>query len=196
VVHKAEWKLLQTRTDLWHRYRPTDAVGRQIVAETHSSCAAIECKGARFCERENRSLACRAFPFFPYVSRGGKVLGLTVYWTFEDRCWVISNLKVVSREFIQECLDVHNYLFGRDREEFEVFRDYSAVMRRVFSRWNRPILILTREGRFLKELPRGRGIVAATERDLRPRGAYVSERAYARAVREAETARRRRRAAG
>lgn len=196
IVEKAEWKLLKARTDLWHIYKPTDAQGKKIVRETPSSCAAIECKGAKFCERDNRTLACRAFPFFPYIAKDGHVAGLSVYWTFEDRCWVISNLNVVSKAFINECLDVHSYLFSRDREEFETMRDHSAQMRRVFTRWNRPILILTREGAVIKDRPRGRGLAPATEADLRPRGAYVSERAYKKAVADEEERRTRLRRRG
>ena len=31
VVHRTEWELLRSRSDLWHRYRPTDAHARKIV---------------------------------------------------------------------------------------------------------------------------------------------------------------------
>ena len=89
VVDKAEFRFLKTRTDLWHVFKPYDAATRKIVDELHHTCAAIECKGARSCERDNRSVACRAFPFYPYLTREGDLAGLGTYWTYEDRCWLI-----------------------------------------------------------------------------------------------------------
>src|SRR5690242_7887698 len=49
IVDKWEWRLLKSRSDLWHRYRPDDAEGRKIVAELHDDCLAVACKGARHC---------------------------------------------------------------------------------------------------------------------------------------------------
>src|SRR5262249_27874804 len=134
LVLKAEFALLKSRTDLWHKFKPYDAATRQIVRELHDSCAAIECKGVAFCERENRSLACRAFPFYPYITREGEFVGLAYYWSFEDSCWVISNLAIVDKAFIDEFVEVHEYLMKVDTDEKENFTDFSATMRRVFSR--------------------------------------------------------------
>src|SRR5579871_2535296 len=69
IVDRAEFALLESRSDLWQRYRPKDAGGKDVVRDLHSSCLAVACKGVRHCERDNRSLACRAFPFFPYLDR-------------------------------------------------------------------------------------------------------------------------------
>ena len=143
VATRAEWKLLRSRTDLWHRYRPTDAASRKITEDLDSSCLAIECKGAAFCERHNRTLACRSFPFFPYFSRKKEILGLSYYWRFEDSCWVIANLWRAEKPFIREILAAYTYLFSRDKDEHQAFVEESASMRRVFSRWRRPILLLS-----------------------------------------------------
>src|SRR5687767_967474 len=69
VVHKVEFELLKTRTDLWTKFKPYDYSTREIVAELTSDCTAIACKGARHCERDQRTIACRGFPFFPYITR-------------------------------------------------------------------------------------------------------------------------------
>ncbi|MBM3537446.1 MAG: hypothetical protein FJX55_06385, partial [Alphaproteobacteria bacterium] len=63
IVDKWEYQLLRSRSDLWRPFKPQSAVDRQIVADMHSECRAVECKGAAHCERDNRSVACRAFPF-------------------------------------------------------------------------------------------------------------------------------------
>src|SRR5262245_23341022 len=92
IVDKWEYQLLRSRSDLWRRYKPVDADGRAIVADMHKDCLAVECKGAAFCERDNRSMACRAFPFFPYITRERQILGLAYFWGFEELCWVINHL--------------------------------------------------------------------------------------------------------
>ena len=109
------------------------------MRELHHSCAAIECKGVAHCERDNRSMACRAFPFYPYITREGEFAGLAYYWSFEETCWVISNLSVVDKGFVDEFVRVHEYLMKVDTDELENFTAFSANMRRVFSRRRRSI---------------------------------------------------------
>ncbi|HJQ55681.1 MAG TPA: hypothetical protein VJ890_02165 [Vineibacter sp.] len=185
VAHKAEFKLLKSRTDLWRRFKPYDAVSRKIVAELPASSCAVECKGAAFCERNNRSFACRSFPFFPYVTRERQIAGLTIYWIFENRCWMMSNLRLVETRFIAECLEAWDAIFAKDDEEWQTYVDYSAAMRRVFSRWRRPIPVLTRANRLL--------LVDPTSGETRPGGVHQypkygpfrSEAVYRRAIRDA-----------
>jgi hypothetical protein len=147
---------------------------------------AVECKGARHCERDNRSLACRAFPFFPYIDRDKKFFGLAYYWDFEDRCWVISNLGAVERGFVDEFTAAFDYLFAQDPEEFDSFREEAITMRRIYSRRRRPIPLIGRDGGWFKELPMGRGIRPARLEEFLKHGPYRSDQAYARAVRKAE----------
>jgi hypothetical protein len=185
VVEKAEWQLLRSRTNMWRRFKPYDAATRRIVDDLPRDCVAVTCRGARHCERDNRSLACRAFPFAPYLTRDGEFIGLAYYWIFEDRCWVISNLQVVDRTFVEEFVSAYEFLFDADPDERKTFHDHSATMRRVFSRWNRAIPLVGRDGGYFKVLPRGRGIVPLDPAKLPKHGPYKSERAYRRAVKEA-----------
>ena len=187
VVNREEWQLLKSRTDLWHHFRPFDAPSRQIKEELPSSCLAIECKGAAFCERDNRSLACRTFPFFPYFTKEQEWRGFSYYWSFEDRCWMISYMEKVDAAFVGELFKAYEYLFELDDSEKEPFIELSASMRRVFTRWKRPILLLEKGKVWRKVLPASGGkIVEAKEKDIRRHGPYRSETAYRRAVKEAE----------
>jgi len=186
IVQKPEWKLLKTRTDMWRPYVPVDAASRKIAQEVEPECKAVECRGARHCERDNRSLACRAFPFFPYVDRGGKFVGLSYYWDFEDRCWVISNADEVERSFIGEFVAAFELLFARDPDEYRTYKDHSLAMRRVFSRRRMAIPVIARAGGYLKELPYGKGLVKTDANPFRKHGPYRSDKTYARAVQEAE----------
>ncbi|MBO6522005.1 MAG: hypothetical protein JJ900_17870 [Rhodospirillales bacterium] len=166
IMDKSEYKLLRSRSDLWSKYKPEDDHGEELVNSLHDDCVACECKGAKFCERDNRSLSCRAFPFFPYIDKSGEMLGLATYWTFEDRCWVISNMRKVTREFIEEFFDSYEHLFKKKPDEFDVFKDYSATMRRVFSRKKRAIYIIDRDKKFHAILPKGAGMHRVKKREL------------------------------
>lgn len=179
VVEKSEWRLLRKKTDLWHRFKPTDADGRKVVEELASSSCAIECKGAAFCERQHRTLACRAFPFFPYFNKAKEVVGVSCYWIFEDRCWVISNLKIVEHRFIRELLDAFALVFRHDEDEREAYIDQSVSMRRVFSRWKRPIPVLAPDGKLYKVLPKSDGTLhKAKFADFPPHDVFASDKNY------------------
>jgi hypothetical protein len=146
VVFVEEWQHLKAQSDLWHLFRPRNANERRMKRELHSASRLVECKGFLHCERHNRSLSCRAFPFFPYVTRDDAFIGLAYYWSFEDRCWVISNLSSVTREYVAQFVAAYDELFRRMPDEKENYREYSASLRRVFSRWGRSIPLLHRDG--------------------------------------------------
>jgi hypothetical protein len=183
VVHRAEYKELQRRTDLWFDFKPYDAATKKIVKDLHRSCTAVECKGVAFCERDNRSLACRAFPFFPYMNRAGEFIGLGTYWDFSDRCWMISNMQVVDAKFVAEFVAAYEYLFKVDPREYDTFKEFSATMRRRFSFKKQPIFLIKRDGSgYLKVLSHGRGMKEVTAAELRAYPPFTSEAAYARAA--------------
>lgn len=179
VVHKTEWKHLKERTDLWSKFKPQDKDAQKIVDDLAPDCTAIQCKGARFCERENRTLACRAFPFFPYFPKGGDIAGLTTYWIFEDRCWVISNQWCVDQEFITQLIDAYRLVFSKDKDEEEAYRDESAKARKVFARRKQALPILGLDGGLLKVEPKTKGrIVPASPDDFPAYGPYTSQKTY------------------
>lgn len=185
VVAKEEWALLKSRTDLWHAFKPFDAQTRAIVDELPKSCSAIECKGAAFCERDNRSLACRSFPFYPYFTKDKTLFGISYYWAFEDRCWVLSNLVNVELDFVRELVDAYELLFAEDEDEEQAFIDNSADHRRVFSRWERDIPIIGREGGFFKVEPHSEGrIIKADPKEFMKHEPYNSQKNYIKAIAE------------
>lgn len=175
IVDKTEWALLHSRTDLWRAYKPADAAGREIVRTLHKDCKAVECKGARHCERDNRSMSCRTFPFFPYFTRAREFVGLAYYWTFEDRCWVMSNLQIVDPQFVKEFIAAYELLFQHDDDEKEGLIEYSGHMRRVFSRWNRIIPLIGRDGGYLAVEPRTHVIRPARIEEFGKHGPYKDE---------------------
>lgn len=166
IMQKPEYALLRSRSDLWHPFRPVDAATRAIVAGLHHTCKAVECKGHTQCERENRSLACRAFPFFPYFTARKKIAGLTYSWIFEDRCWVVANLKRVEQPFITECLRAYDVLFRDDPLERDTLVDHSASMRRVYTRKGRAVPVIGPNREFLFDLPRGGGLKRVSQKEF------------------------------
>jgi len=150
-----EWEYLQAHTDLWHEWEGEDPVESDYLRQqTPEGQVLIACRGHLLCQRSFRSLTCRSFPFFPYLDRQGRFLGLSYYWEFEDRCWVISNLHVVSAEYRQQFITAFEQLFEAYPQERENFRHHSAVMRRIFGRRHRAIPLLHRNGGCYKITPR------------------------------------------
>ena len=185
VVHKVEFDLLKTRTDLWSKFKPYDYATRQIVEELTNDCMAIHCKGARHCERDNRTIACRGFPFYPYLTRQREFVGIGTYWVFEDRCWMMSNLDIVDAKFVREFIATYEALFFKDQSEYETYVDFSATARRVYSRWKREIPLLGRKGELLIVTPSTGEIRPGRKRDFPKAAPFTSEKEYRAAIKEA-----------
>ncbi len=160
TAYTAEWEYLQANTDLWRRWEADDlpettrqAETTRLQAQTPAGQVLIACLGHTACQRDFRSLTCRAFPFFPYLDREGEFLGLSYYWEYEDRCWVISHLEQVTPEYLREFLSTYDLLFERVPQERENFRHHSSVMRRILGRRRRAIPLLHRNGGTYKITP-------------------------------------------
>ncbi len=147
TAYREEWDYLQRHTDLWRPWHHPDPKEEQrIRAETPAHQVPIVCKGVACCQRSYRSLVCRAFPFFPYISQQNELWGLSYYWQYEDRCWVLSHLHRVRPAFVQAALEAYRRLFRWYPQERENFAHHSRVMRRVFARRRRGIPLFHRDG--------------------------------------------------
>ena len=106
----------------------------------------LACLGPESCERENRLLSCRQFPFFPYVTSDYRFLGLAYDWEFESKCWVISNLGQVSDAYREEFVRTYDHIFALFQDEFESYAVRSEEMREHFIAQRRRIPLLHRDG--------------------------------------------------
>lgn len=150
-----EWAYLGANTDLWHPWMAdTPGETARLRSETPDGQVLIECLGHERCQRAFRSVTCRAFPFFPYITRAGDFIGLAYYWQYEDRCWVISHLDQVTPAYRAEFIAAYDRIFAEFPDEMENFRYHAAVMRRVFGRRKRAIPLLHRNGHAYKITPR------------------------------------------
>jgi hypothetical protein len=155
TAYLREWDYLQSNTDLWHAWQGHSArETERIRSQVPEGQVPVACKGHLLCQRSFRAITCRAFPFFPYLTRQGIFIGLGYYWEYEDRCWVISHLDAVSREYRAEFCAAFEALFKSMPEERENFWRFSKIMRQVFGRRHRAIPILHRNGLAYKITPR------------------------------------------
>ena len=154
TAYDEEWEYLQVNTDLWHPWESKNPQETErLRAETPNGQVLIACQGHQHCQRGFRALSCRSFPFFPYITGGGEFTGLSYYWDFEDRCWVISNLQVVQPQYRQEFISTYDVIFERFPEERENFLHHSRIMRQAFDKRNRAIPLLHRNGENYKVSP-------------------------------------------
>jgi hypothetical protein len=156
-----------------------------IVEELTSDCMAIHCKGARHCERDNRTIACRGFPFYPYLTRQKEFVGVGTYWVFEDRCWMMSNLEIVDRKFVEEFIATYEALFVKDKDEFDTYVTFSATARRTYSRWKREIPLLGRRGELLIVTPSTGEIRPGKRKDFPKAEPFNSDKNYRQAIKDA-----------
>jgi len=155
TAYELEWAYLRSNTNLWHLWQVDDPKENvRLQSQTPPGLVLIECKGHILCERQFRTFTCRAFPFFPYINQEGKFLGLSYYWEYEDRCWVISHFEEISLEYVTEFITTIKLIFQSRPNELQAFRYHSGVMRRVFGRKHRPIPLIDSNGLFYKITPR------------------------------------------
>jgi hypothetical protein len=147
TAYPDEWGFLQGNTDLWHLWEAEDPEETQrLKEEAGPNLVLIECQGHEHCQRDFRSLVCRAFPFYPYIDSSGAFLGLSYYWDYWERCWVISNLDRVSPEYRREFVDTFEKLFALLPDEKLTFANHSAEVRTVFKNENSGVPLLHLDG--------------------------------------------------
>jgi hypothetical protein len=154
TAYPEEWQYLEASTDLWHPWQSSeDHETNRLHSMTPEGHILITCQGHEHCQRGFRSITCRSFPFFPYLSEEDQFIGLSYYWEYEDRCWVISNLDFVRPEYRQEFSAAYQVIFEQLPEERDIYRYYSQEMRDIFARHRRSITLLHRDGKNYKISP-------------------------------------------
>ncbi len=155
TLYEFEWDYVRKNTDLWFEWKaenctdtPEEAAEEvaRLSEETPDSMMLAECLGPSLCQRDFRGLTCRQFPFFPYIDSQGNLLGLSYYWEYEEQCWVVSNLAVVTEEYKRQFLAAFETIFELVPGEFENYQYHSEVMRDAFNEQRRAIPLLHRNG--------------------------------------------------
>ena len=72
TAYQPEWEYLSKNSNLW-RIWDTDDIEEtnRLRSEAPDGQLLIGCLGHLQCQRDYRSITCRAFPFFPYITKEG-----------------------------------------------------------------------------------------------------------------------------
>jgi hypothetical protein len=151
VAYLQEWDYLQKHTDLWHVWRGDECTEEQvdpsdIETDTPEHMCLLACQGPAHCQRHYRSISCRQFPFFPYITADDRFIGMAYNWDFESFCWVISNLGAVTPVFRREFMETYDNLLSDWPDDYDSYYYLSEDMRSHFSKIRRRIPILHRNG--------------------------------------------------
>ena len=173
AAYESEWKTVKSSSELWHRFRGDECESTQLDdAEMPEGMIALACLGPQACERENRLISCRQFPFFPYVSDDYEFLGLAYDADFEEKCWVISNLDQVTEAYREQFVAAFDKIFALFQEEFDGYALRSEEMREAFVAQQREFPILLRDGGFGMVDPVNEGIRPVEANQLPGFGVY------------------------
>jgi len=155
TAYASEWTYLMDNTGLWHEWKAeqctdtpeeAEAEEKRLKDETPDSMILMECLGPDKCQREYRALTCRQFPFFPYIESQGNFLGLSYYWEYEEQCWVINNLDVVTPVYLQQFIQAFEFIFEKMPGEFDNYKTHSEVTRDELNKKRRAVILLHRNG--------------------------------------------------
>jgi hypothetical protein len=151
AAYHQEWEYLRSNTDLWHPWRrdecPQDPDDPdELRAELPGHMVFLACQGPADCQRQFRAVSCRQFPFFPFITSDDRFIGLAYEWKFEETCWVIRNLAMVTSAYRKEFVRFYDELLSTWDEEFEGYANLSDEMRQYFAEQKRRIPILHRNG--------------------------------------------------
>lgn len=145
VLYKAELALLQRRSDLWRRHVP-DGADAGLRHRARACDVFAVCKGHTHCERDNRSLACRTFPFDPYLDHDDTFVGLVMSRDFAHLCPLIRSDHPIRPDFVRQCCAMWQAMFAADAGERAFYAGCSRTLRRQFGREGSAIPVFTPAG--------------------------------------------------
>ena len=145
VLYKAELALLQKRSELWRQHVPTGADAPLAAAARACDVFAV-CKGHTHCERDNRALACRTFPFEPYLDHDGTFVGIVFAYDMAHLCPLITSAHEIEADFVAQCCAMWRQLFAFDDDERRFYAGLSRTLRRQFGQSGEAIPVWTERG--------------------------------------------------
>jgi hypothetical protein len=181
AAYLQEWDYLKGQTHLWHEWRGDECDSKiedhqQLSADMPEYMCLLACLGPDHCQRDFRSMSCRQFPFFPYITADDRFIGMTYYWDFEPYCWVISNLGAVTDQFRREFFTTYDALLNEWEEEYDSYYYLSEDMRTAFARHRWRIPILHRNGGCYLLSPGNERLTRVEPRQFRQFGFYQAKK--------------------
>ena len=151
VAYQSEWTQLRKHTNLWHQWQGDECLEEPVArdeleSQTPGHLTLLACKGPQYCEREYRTVSCRQFPFFPYITDDFRFIGLGYDWDFTPVCWVLSNLNQVTRAYRQQFVQAFDRIFSIWLEDMDSYAQLSEEMREHFAAIHRRFPLMHRNG--------------------------------------------------
>jgi len=173
AAYEGEWAYLRKKTDLWHPWKGEEDYGSdELEKDLQDGQVLLECLGYQHCQRGYRSITCRAFPFYPYLTGAGVFQGLVYYRDFRQSCWIINNLGVVSQQFKEEFQKAYEILFETYPGTREAYLDFSAAMREETARLEESLVLLDFSGNLCLVDPRTEIVRRGSYQDLEAYGPF------------------------
>ena len=177
AAYLQEWDYLMAHTHLWHAWRGDECDSKtrdsqQLSTDMPDYMCLLACLGPDHCQRDFRSMSCRQFPFFPYITADDRFIGMTYYWDFEPYCWVVSNLGTVTDRFRREFFTTYDALLNEWEEEYDSYYYLSEDMRTTFAQKRRRIPILHRNGGYYLLSPKSDRLSRIEPHQFRQFGFY------------------------
>ncbi len=146
AAFELEWSYLRENTDLWQPWSPSGLIDQELEEEVQDGQVLLKCQGYQACQRPFRTLTCRAFPFYPYLSGEGEFLGLAYYHDFREVCWIISNLAFVSAEYKMAFQRTFKMVFKTFPESRKNYLEYCRCIRQEAASRGDQIVLLNFSG--------------------------------------------------
>lgn len=142
-LYKSEYELYSSRSDLWTVWKPTNTYEKKLKStQEDENTVFCVCKGAKFCERENRSVSCRTFPLEPYLDKRGVFIGLVFMREFSEGCPLTKKPKDIRQEFIDSHFLFWEKLLSRRPIEYETYWKASVSYRKYRTKTKKKFVIL------------------------------------------------------
>jgi hypothetical protein len=177
AAYDQEWSYLRQNTDLWKVWHgdecslTSDEI-KEIKEDTADYQILLACLGPALCQREYRAISCRQFPFFPYISRDYRFLGMAYEWHFETKCWVINYLDLIRKEYRNQFIGFYDDFFSLWPDDMESYACHSEQMRAEFIRQRRRIPVLHRNGGYYLISPRDERLRKVDSHSFQKHGFY------------------------
>ena len=171
-----EWRYLEENTDLWVPWSSSGTIGKELIEGLQEGQVLLSCKGYQECQRDFRTITCRAFPFFPYLDSKTAFRGMSYYPEFRSSCWIISNLGVVSQSYKEAFQRSYQCLFEYYPESLLNFAGFSSYMRDKAADQREKIIMMDFSGAVFAIDPRTEMKYQVEYKDLSPYGPFVITR--------------------
>lgn len=147
VLYEREYRWLKKCGDLWKRMPVRTKAERKLVEESLSFYVFARCRGHTRCSRALRSIACRTFPFEPFVDERGCVVGLIYQDEHGSRCPLVGKpRRAYNPNYITNALRFWWELLESLPEERKMYAKLSRERERLARRLGKSLRVFRERG--------------------------------------------------